>query len=213
MHRQWMNLLYGLQAAINFKQVSICFPFTLWSHIISLIKPIASVVLASSKNSTVSNCCSLFFVACNWASFTTLMMSSSVVPPCTYEYFVQNPVLNIIPTPFEYNKWLHKCLLLTLHRITFKMNRFFAFSLSHPLPSSIRSHMYWIKCVFPQPVSPISTTGIPHLKNGQTWIDKMQQVLLHIKNDWYRSCAVDHNILEYRASAQHIRVQSKWIEY
>ena len=47
-------LRYGLQAAMNLSALETVLPFILLSHIISLIKPIASVVLASSKKTTVS---------------------------------------------------------------------------------------------------------------------------------------------------------------
>ena len=58
-------------------------PFNLLSHIISLIKPIASVVLASSKNNTVSTGeeAFLFCLASLLASLTLDLMSCSVMPP------------------------------------------------------------------------------------------------------------------------------------
>ena len=79
--------LYGLQAAMNLTSVLISFPQILLSHITSFISSMASVVLASSKNSTVSIWWSALFL---WARFsassTLLIMSLSVVPPCTYKY-------------------------------------------------------------------------------------------------------------------------------
>ena len=50
-----LYLLYGLQAAMNLISSGMVSPFSLLSHIISLISSIASEVLASSKNKTVSN--------------------------------------------------------------------------------------------------------------------------------------------------------------
>jgi len=54
---------------------------------ISLISPMASVVLASSKNSTVYMCrpySSTFLFASTSAVLTVLIMSLFVVPPCTW---------------------------------------------------------------------------------------------------------------------------------
>ena len=47
------NFLYGLQAAINFTWSLIFLPLIRLSHMISLISPIFSVVLVSSKNNMV----------------------------------------------------------------------------------------------------------------------------------------------------------------
>ena len=81
------HLLYGLQAATIFNApsaMSIGWPLTLPSHIVSLIKPIASVVLTSSKNRTVSMLyIVLFSWAILWAMSIFLMMASLVVPPWT----------------------------------------------------------------------------------------------------------------------------------
>ena len=58
-------------------------PFNLLSHMISLIKPIASVVLASSKNNTVSTGGEAFLLcsANSKASFTLSSICFSVIPP------------------------------------------------------------------------------------------------------------------------------------
>jgi len=88
----WPNytyFLYGLHAAIIFKfsHRTSGLPAIDLSHIISLISPIASVVFASSKNSTVYICSPysfMFFRASVSAVVTFRIMSSFVVPPCTY---------------------------------------------------------------------------------------------------------------------------------
>jgi len=80
--------LYRLQAAIifRFSHRTRGLPAIDLSHIISLISPIASVVFASSKNSTVyicSPCFFMFFRASVSAVATFRTISSFVVPPCT----------------------------------------------------------------------------------------------------------------------------------
>ena len=58
-------------------------PFNLLSHITSLIKPIASVVLASSKNNKVlTGGEAVLFSSANFITSLTLhLMSCSVMPP------------------------------------------------------------------------------------------------------------------------------------
>ena len=74
---------YGLQAAMNLRSLEMCFPCSRWSHMISLIRPMASVVFASSKNTTVSSLWRLFLIASFSAFSTNFVMSDSVIPPCT----------------------------------------------------------------------------------------------------------------------------------
>ena len=83
-HASHYYLLYGLQAAMNLISSRIVSPFSLLSHIISLISSIASEVLASSKNKTVSNPIFWFFAATTWTSLTKWVISSSVTPPWIY---------------------------------------------------------------------------------------------------------------------------------
>ena len=74
---------YGLQAAMNLRSLEMSFPCSRWSHMISLIRPIASVVFASSKNTTVSSLWRVFLIASFSAFSTNFVMSDSVIPPCT----------------------------------------------------------------------------------------------------------------------------------
>ena len=69
---------------MNFRSSAIGLPLILRSHIISLIKPMASVVLASSKNTTVSMLALVLSTDSRSACWINLAMSSSVVPPWTY---------------------------------------------------------------------------------------------------------------------------------
>lgn len=69
---------------MSFMSFGMSLPFIFLSHMISLISPIASVVLASSKKTTVPNLCFLFSTVFFWAFNMNLVISSSVVPPCTY---------------------------------------------------------------------------------------------------------------------------------
>ena len=71
-HKKWRNnyFRYGLQVATNFKKGGTSFPLQLPSHIISFIRLMTSLVLASSKNTTVSILCFLFSKAAASASFT-----------------------------------------------------------------------------------------------------------------------------------------------
>ena len=73
---------YGLQAAMNLRSLEMSFPCSRWSHMISLIRPIASVVFASSKNTTVSSLWRVFLTASFSAFPTNFAMSDSVIPPC-----------------------------------------------------------------------------------------------------------------------------------
>ena len=69
---------------MNFRSSAMDLPLILRSHIISLIKPMASVVLASSKNTTVSMLALVLSTDSRSACWINLAMSSSVVPPWTY---------------------------------------------------------------------------------------------------------------------------------
>ena len=62
-------------------------PLIVWSHIISLISPMSSVVFASSKNNTVCvpGNSSRFRFAWWIAKFTLFSMSFAVVPPWTWK--------------------------------------------------------------------------------------------------------------------------------
>ena len=80
--------LYGLQAAMNLRSSETGLPYIRRSQIISLIKPMASVVFASSKNATVSSLFCLFLMASHSAIAMNLIISSSLVPPCTYSIIV-----------------------------------------------------------------------------------------------------------------------------
>ena len=73
--------LYGLQAAINLKKGGTDLPRHLPSHITSFIRLITSLVLASSKNTTVSIPNFLFSSAFLSAASMHLITSDSVVPP------------------------------------------------------------------------------------------------------------------------------------
>ena len=73
---------YGLQAAMNLRSLEMGFPCSRWSHMISLIRPIASVVFASSKNTTVSSLWRLFLTASFSAFPTNFATSDPVIPPC-----------------------------------------------------------------------------------------------------------------------------------
>ena len=78
------HLRYGLQATMNFRRLlsdERGRPLHFRSTMISLIIPKASVVLASSKNKTVSilSCPFLTAIASAWRTF--LSMSLKVVPP------------------------------------------------------------------------------------------------------------------------------------
>ena len=64
-----MYFLYGLQAATNFRKGGTNIPLHLASHIISFIRLITSLVLASSKKTTVSILCLRFSNAASVASF------------------------------------------------------------------------------------------------------------------------------------------------
>ncbi len=83
------HFLYGLHAAINLSPFAACSgaPDIVRSHRTSLMSPMASVVLASSKNKIV--CIpgtSLWFLSASLcALFIFLMISSLEVPPWTYE--------------------------------------------------------------------------------------------------------------------------------
>ena len=68
---------------MNFTVRSSDFPLSLLSHMISFIRPMASVVLASSKKTIVSKLWALFPSANFCASVTISSMCCSVVPPCT----------------------------------------------------------------------------------------------------------------------------------
>ena len=88
---QKSHFLYGLQAAMSLSpcvSISAC-PLIVWSHMISLISPISSVVLASSKNRTVCmpGNSTLLFWACATASLTLRSMSLAAVPPCTCTHY------------------------------------------------------------------------------------------------------------------------------
>ena len=89
-HHTWLTyFLYGLQAATIFRLLHSRsgLPASEWSHMISLMIPMASVVLASSKKSTVyiwGPYCSTLAWAFLSASSTFLMISMLLVPPCTW---------------------------------------------------------------------------------------------------------------------------------
>ena len=67
---------------MNLRSGETGFPLSRWSHMTSLISPMASVVLASSKNTTVSRLCLRFSSACSSARLMNFMTSSFVIPPC-----------------------------------------------------------------------------------------------------------------------------------
>ena len=69
---------------MNLRSCDTGLPWTLLSHMISFISPMASVVLASSKKTTVSKFCDLFRLALSSARLRNCTISSSVVPPCTW---------------------------------------------------------------------------------------------------------------------------------
>ena len=73
--------LYGLQAATNLRKGGTNFPLHLPSHMISFIRLITSLVLASSKKTTVSILNFRFSNAASVASSKHFMTSFSVVPP------------------------------------------------------------------------------------------------------------------------------------
>ena len=70
---------------MNLRSSETDLPWIRLSQSISLIRPMASVVLASSKNTTVSTgeFKDLFFSASSSASTMNFLISSSLVPPCT----------------------------------------------------------------------------------------------------------------------------------
>ena len=76
-----LYLLYGLQAAMNLISSWMASPFSLLSHMISLISSMASEVLASSKNKTVSKPIFWFSAATTWTWLTKWAISFSVTPP------------------------------------------------------------------------------------------------------------------------------------
>ena len=75
------DLRYGLQAAINLRSRDMGLPWTLPSHMISLISSMASVVLASSKKTTVSRFLFRFSFAFSSALCRNFKISFSDVPP------------------------------------------------------------------------------------------------------------------------------------
>lgn len=75
---------------MNLRSLETGLPLILWSHIISFINPMASVVLASSKNTTVSRSSFRFSFDFSSACWMNLLISSSVVPPCTYVSHTKN---------------------------------------------------------------------------------------------------------------------------
>ena len=94
-------------------------PLTLRSTMTSLIIPNASVVLASSKNNTVSMFNPSFCAAIASAFSTFFTISSYVVPPWTYESRVRNLLLN---TTFIGHSVLYALFLLRKiqHRFLFQ---------------------------------------------------------------------------------------------
>ena len=121
----------------------------------------ASVVLASSKNITVSNPSFAFFLASSLALVTSLTISFSVTPPWTYYITMTCSFIYTYPCTF---------IITNVSLSEFKDKR---------------SHMYLINLVFPQPVSPINTTGMLHLHYKN--INVIQML-------WYRSEVISHSL-------------------
>ncbi len=79
---------------MNLRLLEIGLPLILRSHMISLIKPMAPVVLASSKNTTVSSLSFIFLTDSCSAWQINLVISFSVMPPWTYIRKHKNLLLN-----------------------------------------------------------------------------------------------------------------------